>query len=212
MNQPSAFATFKTKGEHVYRTSAYIQWGTSSASLGSCLLLNPGSSTLFRERPAPHHSIMGQTTLDPTMHQLVKLTEAIYQPKAEQGTLEGRLHIYNLFSLQNPQAKEAVSLFEALLHAGDTALDEHITRSHELVKHPWMLLGWGCMAKASRPLHSLKEMWLREIAAAGVPTFGKPCATGKNYYHPCPQLHAMRELILRDLVALHDQACGSVRG
>lgn len=211
MNQPSAFATFKTKGEYVYRTSAYIQWGTSTESLGSCLLLNPGSSTLFRERPAPHHTVMGQTTLDPTMHQLIKLTEAIYSTRAEQGKLEGRLHIYNLFSLQNPVAKDAISLFEALLLAGHTALDEHITRSHELVKHPWIMLGWGCLAKSSRPLTSLKEMWLREIAAAGVPAFGKQCATGKNYYHPCPQLHAMRELILRDLVALHDQALQSTR-
>lgn len=212
MNQPSAYATFKTKGEFVYRTSAYIQWGTSSESLGSCLLLNPGSSTLYRERPAPHHATMGETTLDPTMRQLVKLTEGIYSAKAAPGTLNGRLHIYNLFSLQHPTAKEAIGLLEDLLQKGETALDEHITRSHELVKHPWMLLGWGCMAKTSRAITSLKERWLQEIAAAGVPTFGKPCATGKNYYHPCPQLHAMRELILRDLIALHEQVCGTVRG
>ncbi|MFD2368506.1 hypothetical protein ACFSO0_00520 [Brevibacillus sp. GCM10020057] len=209
MNQPAAFATFKTKGEYVYRTAAYIQWGKSSASLGSCLLLNPGSSTLFRERPAPHRTVMGQTSLDPTMHQLVKLTEAIYQQQAEQGKLEGRLHIYNLFSLQHPLASDAITLFESLLQAGETALDEHITRSHELVKHPWMLLGWGCLSRPSRPLASLKEMWLQEIAAAGVPTFGKACATGKNYYHPCPRLHAVKEMILRDLVALHGQVVGS---
>lgn len=209
MNQPTAFATFKTKGEYVYRTATYIQWGTSSASLGSCLLLNPGSSTPFRERPAPHRTVMGQIALDPTMHQLVKLTEAIYQPQTQQGKLEGRLHIYHLFSLQPPRATDAISLFEALLQTGETALDEHIARSHELVKHPWMLLGWGCLSRPSRPLASLKERWLQEIAAAGVPTFGKMCATGQNYCHPCPQLHAVREMILRDLVALHREAVGS---
>jgi len=209
MNQPAAFATFRRKGEYVYRTAAYLQWGTSSVSLGSCLLLNPGAATLFRERTAPQHTVMGQTSLDPTMRQLVKLTEAIYATQTEQGELEGRLYIYNLFSLQHPQARDAISLFESLLQAGETALDEHLTRSHELVKHPWMLLGWGCLPRASRPLTSLKDMWLQEIAAAGVPTFGKPCATGKNYYHPCPQLHAVKALILRDLVALHGEIAGS---
>lgn len=202
MYQPAAYATFQAKGEHVYRTSAYIQWGTSPVSLGSCLLLNPGAATYFRERPAPHHATMAQATLDPTMRQLIKLTEAIYAEEAAAGKLEGRLHIYNLFSLQHPQAREAIRLFEGLLKAGKTTLEEQVTPARQLRDHPWMLLGWGCVAQSSRPLATLKNMWQKQISAAGIPTFGKPCATGKNYYHPCPQLQAMREMVLRDLILL----------
>jgi hypothetical protein len=209
MNQPKAFATFKKTGEYVYRTSTYIQWGHSSRSLGSCLLLNPGSATLFRERPAPNHNVMGELTLDPTMRQLIRLSEEIYHGAA----LDGRLHIYNLFSLQNPKSLDAIALFEKLVETGETTLEEQIAPTHELEKHPWMLLGWGCLTRGSwRHFSALKKMWKQQIASAGIHAFGKRCSNGQDYYHPCPQLYAMREAILRDLVVLHGQTQEKISG
>lgn len=197
MNQPQAFATFRRVGGHEYRTSAYIQWGTSGRSLGSCLLLNPGAATLYRERPAPNHSISGQITLDPTMRQLVKLVAQIYQNQA----LDGRLTIYNLFTLQNPKSSEAIAAFERLVEEGETTPKEQLVPVQELQQHPWMLLGWGCLAKASwKHLPLLKQMWQQRLAASGIPVFGKKCSNGRDYYHPCPQLYATRDVILRDLV------------
>ncbi|WP_289138150.1 hypothetical protein [uncultured Brevibacillus sp.] len=203
MNQLQAFAAFSQSGEHVYRTSTYIQWGTSSRSLGSCLLLNPGSATLFRERPAPNQSIMGQITLDPTMQQLVKLVTEIYQTQS----LDGRFTIYNLFALQNPRSSEAIPAFERLVASGMTTIEEQLIPTQELQQHPWILLGWGCLKKASwKSLPLLKQAWLQQIAASGIPFFGKKCSNGTDYYHPCPQLYATRDAIVRDLVNEHAQA------
>ncbi|WP_312109423.1 hypothetical protein [Brevibacillus reuszeri] len=202
MNQLQAFATFSQSGEHVYRTSTYIQWGTGAQSLGSCLLLNPGSATLFRERPAPNHSIMGQITLDPTMQQLVKLVAEIYQNRS----FNGRFTIYNLFTLQNPRSVDAIATFEKLMENGETTISEQLVPIQELQQHPWILLGWGCQTKASwQYLPVLKQSWLQRIAASGIPFFGKKCSNGRDYYHPCPQLFATREALLRDLVNEHIQ-------
>ncbi|MGG1658903.1 hypothetical protein [Brevibacillus sp. NRS-1366] len=202
MIQPQAFATFRRAGGHEYRTSAYIQWGTSFRSLGSCLLLNPGAATLYRERPAPNHSISGQITLDPTMRQLVKILAEIYQNQS----LDGRLTIYNLFTLQNPKSSEAIASFEKLVEKGEATLKEQLVPIQELQQHPWILLGWGCPARAYwKHLPLLKQLWLQQITASGIPFFGKRCANGKDYYHPCPQLYASRDVILQDLVNEHSQ-------
>lgn len=202
MNQPKTFAAYKPKGEHLFRTSTYIQWGNSAASLGSCLLLNPGSAALYRERPAPDRSVMGEVTLDPTMRQLVKITEAIYRTPS----LNGRLHIYNLFSLQNPRAAEAIDTFERLAETGAITLEEQLVPTGELQKHPWILLGWGCMQNRSWVhFDRLKQLWKQHIATAGIPAFGKRHANGKDYYHPSPQLHSKKAAILHDLTGLYKQ-------
>lgn len=205
MNQPKAFATFREQRGVVYRTSTYIQWGedfSAQRSLGSCLLLNPGAAKLFRERPAPGHAVMGQTTLDPTMQQLIRLTESIYGGRA----LTGRLHIYNLFSVQDTSSVQAIPRFEQLVDAGETTLASHVASVQELQKHPWLLVGWGCLQKSAwRHFSSLKELWKKQIDASGIPTFGKRCSNGIDYYHPCPRLHSMREAVLRDLLVMYRQ-------
>ncbi|MFS0920106.1 hypothetical protein [Brevibacillus sp. 179-C 1.1 NHS] len=205
MNQPKAFATFRKQRGVVYRTSTYIQWGSDCSaqpSLGSCLLLNPGAAKLSRERPAPNHTVMGQTTLDPTMQQLIRLTESIYEGRA----LTGRLHIYNLFSVQNTSSVDAIPRLEQLIEEGETTLASQLVSIQELQKHPWLLLGWGCLQRRSwRHFSSLKEMWNRQILAAGIPTFGKRCSNGMDYYHPCPRLHSMKAAVLRDLLVMYRQ-------
>ncbi|MGM0710583.1 hypothetical protein [Brevibacillus parabrevis] len=206
MNQPKpqAFATFREERGRNYRTSTYIQWGPASVtrSLGSALLLNPGSAALFQARPAAGRSIMGQVTLDRTMQQLVRFTEAIYQNRP----LEGRFYIFNLFSLQNPSASDAIACFEQLVKNGETTLEAQLASREELRKQPWIMIGWGCLQRKSWPHFSaLKAMWQKQIASASVPAFGKRCSNGQDYYHPCPRLHAMKEPLLRDLVALYQQ-------
>ncbi|MED1784398.1 hypothetical protein P4V43_21465 [Brevibacillus fortis] len=208
MNQPNAFATFREHRGVVYRTSTYLQWGPNSEghhSLGSCLLLNPGSAKLFRERPASGHSMMGQTTLDPTMRQLIRLVEAIYGQRA----LVGRFHIYNLFSVQNAAAVNAISHFEQLIHEKETTLESQLVSTQELQKHPWLLLGWGLSHHHSwQHFSSLKKLWKQRIATAGVPTFGKPCPKRIDYYHPSPPLHASKEMIVEELVEIYRKTIG----
>ena len=49
------------------------------------------------------------------MKQLIALVEKIYQSKR---MLSGRLHIYNLFNLQNASSNIAINQYEDLVHAG----------------------------------------------------------------------------------------------
>lgn len=46
MDKFRAYGRFLKRGEHIYRTSAHLQWGDSTKSLGCCVLLNPRSATL----------------------------------------------------------------------------------------------------------------------------------------------------------------------
>lgn len=87
-SQPTVYASFTKKGEHVYRDSTYIQWGESSTSIGACLLLHPGAAQPgkeIRKQLDERNNGRGQIdktdktdTTDPTMKQLIALIKAIY--------------------------------------------------------------------------------------------------------------------------------------
>jgi hypothetical protein len=67
MNQPEVYGTFIKRDQHLFRTSAYIQWGQSSKSIGSCLMLNPGAANLERENKHLYngfHSRIAATPMD----------------------------------------------------------------------------------------------------------------------------------------------------
>lgn len=207
MNHPRAYTAFREQRGYQYRTSTYIQWGdaSESRSLGSCLLLNPGSAALFQTRPAAGHAIMGQIKPDPTMEQLIRFTEAVYPERP----LKGRLYVYHLFSLQNPSSNDAIESFEQLVEKQETTLEQQIAPLEELRQHPWLLLSWGCLQrKTGRHFSALKSLWQKQIALSGVPAFGKRCANGQDYHHPCPQLFSMRAAILHDLVTIYRETLG----
>ncbi|OHR67114.1 hypothetical protein HMPREF3291_11605 [Bacillus sp. HMSC76G11] len=109
MYQPKAFGTFLKKKNHLFRQSAYLQWGESEKSIGSFLLLNPGSASHEAVKDLRDgESVFAQVSLDPTMKQVVKLVEAFYQLEP----LNGRIHLYNLFTLQNTKDSEAIAQIE----------------------------------------------------------------------------------------------------
>ena len=78
MNQPKAYGSFVKRGDHIFRTSAYIQWGESEKSIGSCLLLNPGSANFDKINSKLTTSLHtlgyadGEINTDPTMIQLIE--------------------------------------------------------------------------------------------------------------------------------------------
>jgi hypothetical protein len=199
----TAIGTFKRIGDHLHRTSAYIQWGTSARSLGSCLLLNPGAARFGRSSKnlETELKLWGKATgpidTDPTMGQLVAFIESIY----DGSSLDGRFHIYNLFTLQNPKSEHAIDLFESLVSNGQLDPLGSLVPMDELRVHPWMLLGWGCEQRSQwRHLPKVKDAWLNLIERAGIPSFGKLHPKGKGYYHPCPLIPTRRPPMLRDLL------------
>lgn len=177
MNHPKAYGTFIKRGENTYRTSAYIQWGSSEQSIGACLLLNPGSADFHKINPDLNVILntlfraKGEIMTDPTMKQLILLIEGIY---GQLQPIAGRFHIYNLFNLQNPKSIHAIDLFEALVHSGEYDITESLISLNELQTHPWIFTGWGIEQKVSwKNLEKIKDVWLNLIRDSKVPTLGK---------------------------------------
>ncbi|MCP3029844.1 DUF1643 domain-containing protein [Halobacillus sp. A1] len=193
-----AYGDFVKKGEHTYRKSAYLQWGDSEESLGACLMLNPGSATITGDLL---HSLQEQgyakgriKTEDPTMRQLIRIVEAIYEKNSE---ISGRFHIYNLFTLRHTNAEQAIKLFESHVDMRKYPFDESLVSKSELQQHPWLLLGWGLNQKSNwTNLKGVKQKWLEAIEAADVPVIGKKDDSKEDYYHPAPQLNKAKERFL----------------
>jgi hypothetical protein len=211
MDKFRAYGQFLKRGEHIYRTSAHLQWGDSTKSLGCCVLLNPGSATLEKVAPELYSRLLadgkahGQVIPDPTMNQLATLLERIYGQ-----SLEGQFKIYNLFWLQNTDDQEAIEQYVELVAREEFQFDESLIELVELKQHPWVLLGWG-VKKHKRHWHpfvQIKDKWVTLIQTSGVPCFGKAHPKQKSgyyYYHPCPQIPTHRPQIINDLEEIYNR-------
>ena len=133
---------------------------------------------------------------DPSMNQMIDLVESIY------GTnLSGRLNIYNLFYLKNPNSSQAVRELNELAQSGNYDLEGNIPSVKELLSHPWILVAWGLEQTAH--LKAAKRNWLDQIEEANVPFFGKIHSKYNDYYHICPRLYNDRRPMIDELVSLY---------
>lgn len=202
---PTAYGTFVKRGKYVFRKSTFIQWGDSEKSIGACLLHNPGSAKLEKgltDLINRKYSARGKLTIDPTMRQLIGIVERIY---GNDRLISGRFHIYNLFNLQHPEAKNAVAVLEELVESGWYTISESIAPTEELQSHPWILLGWG-VSHSGILLQRIKEEWLRVIEEAGIPVLGKKHEKKNDYYHPFPR--GNQKWMADELVAMYREKFG----
>lgn len=213
MNKPKAYGTFVKKGDNIYRTSAYIQWGDSEKSIGACLLLNPGSATLDNELLYSLDTLGSVSgwikTEDPTMEQLISFIEKIYEKNQ---LISGRLHIYNLFNLQNTQSENAIVKFEELVSSGEYGICDSLVSTNDLVSHPWILIGWGVkQEKRWKNLQHIKDKWRELIVESKIPTFGKKHTKKSEYYHPCPLIPTKRPMMLEELVSIYKHKFNAIQ-
>lgn len=187
-----AWGTFIFKKSYVYRTSAYIQWGASKAPLGAVLMLNPGSASLHSPAGISQKPYKGLINLDPTMMELVDLVER-HNPGVQ---VEGRLYIYNLFSLQNSKGENALKIFEQLWEDEEKLVKELPENRSVLLSqfktYPWVLIGWGC-GQRSENILNLKKQWYSILKDSGVCIAGKCGQSEWDYYHPCQRLAEKKE-------------------
>jgi hypothetical protein len=202
-----AFGSFIKRDDNIYRTSAYLQWGDSTKSLGACLLLNPGSAKLTEELNRTLHSEGSASGLilteDPTMQQLIRIVEELYN---KESNISGQLHIYNLFNLQHGKNIEAIEKFEEICKSGIYNLEEPLVSVKELKTHPWILLGWG-VENRNRwgNLQIIKEKWINRISQAGINSFGKKKEGSNDYYHPCPLKVTDRPIRAKEIITVYKQ-------
>lgn len=197
MGEVRAFGVFETKGQYLFRSSAYLQFGAKEESLGSFLLLNPGSASPinmddFESNPNQLHPVK----IDPTMRQIIQLVYKIYGTEQ----LSGRITIYNLFSLRNPKNVDAIKLFEELATKGELSPNESVASIEKLKEHPWICCAWGIHPpNRYRQLGHAKTVWKRALRDAGIPQFGKLHENGRDYYHIRPQKVADQEILIEEL-------------
>jgi len=213
MSNPKAYGTFIKRGNKIYRTSAYIQWGESEKSIGACLLLNPGSATLDKylsnKLDRTGFASGWIKTEDPTMEQLILFIDKIHENNQE---ISGRLHIYNLFNLQNTKSENAIDQFEELVSSGEYDISESLATLDELVLHPWILLGWGVKREGRlKNLQIIKDRGRQLIIESKVPFFGKMHTKRDDYYHPCPLISTQRPLMVEELVSIYKQKFNNQR-
>lgn len=198
MGDVQAYGVFQRKDDNIFRISAYLQWGTKKESIGSFLLLNPGSAKpadidILHEGTSKEQRLV----IDPTMKQMIKLVTGIYSKEA----LNGRIYIYNLFSLRNPKYEDAILRFEQLVE--DKTIDplEVLPPLEELKVHPWICCGWGINTKKKyMHLQQMKSSWQTVIKESSISSFGKLHVNGTDFYHLRPrkvkdQLELINELL-----------------
>lgn len=133
------------------------------------------------------------------MEQLISFIEKIYEKNQ---LISGRLHIYNLFNLQNAKSENAIYTFEELVSSGEYDINESLVTLNELCNHPWILLGWGVKReKRWKNPQRIKGKWSRLIEESMVPTFGKKHEKNNDYYHPCPLIPTKRPLMIEELIS-----------
>jgi hypothetical protein len=195
--KPQAYGTFIKKGNRLYRTEAYIEWGNSEGIIGTVIMLNPGSAKLQIDELHDETPVHNKLTIDPTMESLIQIIEDLYSG-AEQ--IKGRLYIYNLFPLQNAKSSNAVTEFEKLWLENESIVKTLPKSKDEIVRQinhsPWVLLGWGC-GHRSPYLDGLKSQWLDIISETKTPLLGKVGKSKMDYYHPRPQLQS-KQIEYRD--------------
>ncbi|HEY4602299.1 MAG TPA: DUF1643 domain-containing protein [Cerasibacillus sp.] len=202
MENVKVFGKFEKRDNLIFRHSAYLQWRTSEKSLGSFLLLNPGNALPSTGVVEEGEARFYETKIDPTMRQMIRLVKKIY----ENNDLNGRVHIYNLFSLRNTVANEAIPRFEELVKEKQINLLESIADPQTLQQHPWICCAWGINTKSSyKNLQRAKQEWKQRIREVGIPMFGKMHKNKKDYYHLLPKIYQMKVAIIDDLYELYQK-------
>ncbi|MFC3885165.1 hypothetical protein ACFOU2_17500 [Bacillus songklensis] len=185
-----AYAMFHPYGEKTFRTNAYLQFGKSSASIGSFLMLSPESAELVKPQVLAG-AVMGEIRLDRTMNQIVKIVK-----KHEPGPIEGRVYMYNLLPIKNTKSNEV--------------LQEEITKEYiqflydsidhfQKKNHPWVVIGWG--VNQPTRFKELKEKWLDFFETNQVRTYGVRGEGPLDYYHPSPELASDQAVYLERITA-----------
>lgn len=186
-NHLNAYGTFIKKGDHLFRTEAYLQFGDKDNILGTVIMLNPGGAKLKAPITVENVEIHNEINIDPTMQALIQLMKMFYDSDE---MLQGRVYIYNLFSLQNTKNNDAIKLFENLWYEKEPFIKGFPKEQEALLTHlqnsPWTLIGWGC--KSSKVLDIVRERWWQLIKQSNTPIIGKRGKSHLDFYHPRPQL------------------------
>jgi len=192
MSEVQAYGTYYRSNGHICRKTAYLQFSYSSESIGSTIMLNPGKADFKDDiHVLDDREVSGEIVPDKTM---LRLAEILQQ--ASEIPLDGRFHIYNLFSLQNTSSKDAVKQDSLLKEAALKNID--IINQFQLEQHPWVLLAWSTEKGAT--LQKLKEQWLTVIEESNIKVFGIKAKGKHMFYHPYPRISTHKERYLQEII------------
>ena len=192
MRDIKAYGKFVKKDGFIYRTNTYLQFGESDRVIGACILCNPGSSSLLDKKKEEEllnyqgesqYEVKGELKLDPTMSQLKDIFLKTYDNE-----LEGRLKIFNVFTIRNAKMSEAKKLLVNEWVDNDLLFQDFNKYKDQYTNKSFLhtLIGWGCDDFSA--LKREKKRWLAFINDNNVTQVGIDHANSPHYYHPLPQL------------------------
>lgn len=194
-----AYGTFIKRDGHIYRTNTYMEFGHSKKIIGACVLCNPGSSLPlnFEQKEllikGVECTMDAEVVVDDTMEQLITILTNIYGEE-----LEGRFHIFNLFTLRDGDMKSAAKTLNSLYSNEEILRKDLADFTSRASLFPWVLLGWGC--KQGSILNELKANWNREIEHHNKITIGIKGKEELDYWHPLPRIFANRMEYVKGIV------------
>ncbi len=185
------YGVFTKKGNYVYRTEAYLQWGLSEKTIGTVIMLNPGTAS-EKGRLIENELQCFEVNLDPTMHTIVSVINKAYKDQP----LEGRVYIYNLFALQNPRDREAIHLYNELWSTNEPLICDLPMAKEELLQRfnegSWIWLAWGC-EESSKRLRDKKELFFNLVNESNAKIIGLKGNSKLKYYHPLARIPRKNE-------------------
>ncbi|EIT84268.1 hypothetical protein A374_15818 [Fictibacillus macauensis ZFHKF-1] len=178
---PKAYGIFSVRNNECFRDHAYLQWGKSEVSLGSCLILH--APTISEKEAVDRRALSPRQTyetkqipLDATMRQLAAFLTHLHHNQK----LNGRLHIYSVLPLQCVRPGVPAEYFEFI--ASETSMSSPLPTAEELRRHPWLIVSWGTVHRSSwRRTAAVKNNWLHALKESGILCFGKKIASKGKY-------------------------------
>lgn len=187
MERVRAYGTFIKNGGNTFRTDTYIQFGKSNNIIGTCVLCNPGSSSLLnmdteqQELLDKGYVVTGEIIKDNTIKQLQVIIEQTYGQ-----ALEGNLLIYNLFTLKNAEMKKATTMLSKVNFDEDILYKDFEKYKRQASFLPWVLIGWGC--EDSSKVNKEKRKWLQYIKKNRFVYLGIEGKKEPHFLHPLQKI------------------------
>lgn len=185
------YGVFIKKGNYIFRTEAYLQWGSSEKSIGTVMMLNPGSAS-ERGELVENELQCYELNLDPTMHAIVSVINEAYKNQH----LDGRVYIYNLFALQNPRDREAINLFNELWSTNEPLICDLPMPKEKLLQRlnegSWTWLAWGC-EESSKRVRNKKELFYSLVKDSTAKIIGLKGNSELKFYHPLARISGKNE-------------------
>ncbi|KUP04393.1 hypothetical protein Q75_15465 [Bacillus coahuilensis p1.1.43] len=207
MSEGKLVSRILLRGRMVYRMETFLQWGDSSESIGSCLMLYPKYSRFSTDSPPLlGEVIMASLSKSSSVKRMEQLVKSMYGNTP----LNGRFYIYYLIPFEGDKVEYVLGQFEGFITRGIIQLEDYMPTDEELRKHPWIILSWGIQKQNhTMNLNNSKKEWLDRLNRVETKTLGIKHPDTGDYYNINQKATGYRDSIIHQILQVFQ---GEVKG